>query len=116
MGLCHVVRDIGQTESGQRRFEHLSSAVEDELAVDSHPQFTVAFFELPGVQAAISRQAQIDAVVLCQVLRLLRRGSLREIRRRADDRHTDVRRSEEHTSELQSPMYLVCRLLLEKKT
>src|SRR5437762_11368661 len=29
--------------------------------------------------------------------------------RRADGR------SEEHTSELQSPMYLVCRLLLEKK-
>src|SRR5437879_7234736 len=28
-------------------------------------------------------------------------------------RHTH--RSEEHTSELQSPMYLVCRLLLEKK-
>src|SRR5437879_9311936 len=30
----------------------------------------------------------------------------------ADEEH---RRSEEHTSELQSPMYLVCRLLLEKK-
>src|SRR5437762_10682748 len=29
-------------------------------------------------------------------------------------RHRAVR-SEEHTSELQSPMYLVCRLLLEKK-
>src|SRR5436189_1753583 len=27
----------------------------------------------------------------------------------------DDLRSEEHTSELQSPMYLVCRLLLEKK-
>src|SRR5437762_8998561 len=27
----------------------------------------------------------------------------------------DAIRSEEHTSELQSPMYLVCRLLLEKK-
>src|SRR5437762_8620729 len=26
----------------------------------------------------------------------------------------DGRRSEEHTSELQSPMYLVCRLLLDK--
>src|SRR5437879_9044145 len=26
-----------------------------------------------------------------------------------------IKRSEEHTSELQSPMYLVCRLLLEKK-
>src|SRR5687767_1549065 len=33
------------------------------------------------------------------------------------DRHveSDVRRSEEHTSELQSLAYLVCRLLLEKK-
>src|SRR5438876_8977552 len=29
------------------------------------------------------------------------------------DRHRD--RSEEHTSELQSPVHLVCRLLLEKK-
>src|SRR5437763_16171391 len=27
----------------------------------------------------------------------------------------ELLRSEEHTSELQSPMYLVCRLLLEKK-
>src|ERR1017187_5487257 len=32
-------------------------------------------------------------------------------RRPANDREP---RSEEHTSELQSPMYLVCRLLLEK--
>src|SRR5437762_4030605 len=30
-------------------------------------------------------------------------------------RRSACRRSEEHTSELQSPMYLVCRLLLEKK-
>src|SRR5256885_12761137 len=34
----------------------------------------------------------------------------------APDRHAQVRcRSEEHTSELQSPCNLVCRLLLEKK-
>src|SRR5437762_4024970 len=31
------------------------------------------------------------------------------------DGRSSVARSEEHTSELQSPMYLVCRLLLEKK-
>src|SRR5207248_3573692 len=30
--------------------------------------------------------------------------------------HVDIRRSEEHTSELQSPYDLVCRLLLEKNT
>src|SRR2546426_5101487 len=29
--------------------------------------------------------------------------------------HANFRRSEEHTSELQSPCNLVCRLLLEKK-
>src|SRR5690348_17901578 len=28
---------------------------------------------------------------------------------------SSIRRSEEHTSELQSPVHLVCRLLLEKK-
>src|SRR3712207_7528340 len=37
-----------------------------------------------------------------------------------DDRdiskNRNLRRSEEHTSELQSRQYLVCRLLLEKKT
>src|SRR5437763_6322689 len=33
--------------------------------------------------------------------------------RQSRPRHTG--RSEEHTSELRSPMYLVCRLLLEKK-
>src|SRR5256885_12609673 len=37
--------------------------------------------------------------------------------RRADREHARLppRRSEEHTSELQSPCNLVCRLLLEKK-
>src|SRR3712207_7289538 len=37
-----------------------------------------------------------------------------EERLEPDDR-LDVERSEEHTSELQSRQYLVCRLLLEKK-
>src|SRR3712207_8453511 len=34
----------------------------------------------------------------------------------AADRDRLLHRSEEHTSELQSRQYLVCRLLLEKKT
>src|SRR5256885_2845393 len=37
------------------------------------------------------------------------------LRRFAGEPHNRVRRSEEHTSELQSPCNLVCRLLLEKK-
>src|SRR5437764_9929522 len=38
-----------------------------------------------------------------------------EVRRADDARQPEEDRSEEDTSELQSPMYLVCRLLLEKK-
>src|SRR3712207_7755971 len=40
---------------------------------------------------------------------------LRRARRLPGRRVSDGRRSEEHTSELQSRQYLVCRLLLEKR-
>src|SRR5437762_11686405 len=43
------------------------------------------------------------------------RGGLRGRFARSLATGGEDRRSEEHTSELQSPMYLVCRLLLEKK-
>src|SRR5437879_13906069 len=43
------------------------------------------------------------------------RDASRGFRERAANTTQRVERSEEHTSELQSPMYLVCRLLLEKK-
>src|SRR3712207_7249706 len=47
---------------------------------------------------------------------LLRRGAAGAARRgRALDSAMRITRSEEHTSELQSRQYLVCRLLLEKK-
>src|SRR5437762_8020006 len=48
---------------------------------------------------------------LAQAARRHRRGANAHAARH----HRLLRRSEEHTSELQSPMYLVCRLLLEKK-
>src|SRR5438876_10721503 len=42
-------------------------------------------------------------------------GDGRRPRGDADQFHRGDDRSEEHTSELQSPVHLVCRLLLEKK-
>src|SRR2546426_5224529 len=42
-------------------------------------------------------------------------GGRPEPRRMGDGRNMQQQRSEEHTSELQSPCNLVCRLLLEKK-
>src|SRR3712207_8208879 len=44
-----------------------------------------------------------------------RRGPVPLLERRGDRRRPRSARSEEHTSELQSRQYLVCRLLLEKK-
>src|SRR3712207_8532209 len=41
--------------------------------------------------------------------------SRRALHTRKDDYYGSEKRSEEHTSELQSRQYLVCRLLLEKK-
>src|SRR5690348_17846887 len=42
-------------------------------------------------------------------------GSAQELIFERFDRLLECLRSEEHTSELQSPVHLVCRLLLEKK-
>src|SRR5690348_17697510 len=42
-------------------------------------------------------------------------AACREHTRELDERVGVAGRSEEHTSELQSPVHLVCRLLLEKK-
>src|SRR6266498_4312626 len=46
---------------------------------------------------------------------LFRSPALRSWHSRARPSHPQCRRSEEHTSELQSRPHLVCRLLLEKK-
>src|SRR2546429_6112425 len=44
-----------------------------------------------------------------------RDDAARHVDRRLDQRRGRKQRSEEHTSELQSRLHLVCRLLLEKK-
>src|SRR3712207_7838282 len=53
--------------------------------------------------------------VALQLRHLLRRHLHRELLRHDAGDQLPQRRSEEHTSELQSRQYLVCRLLLEKK-
>src|ERR1017187_4024012 len=55
-----------------------------------------------------------EAISACSDIHLLTDGKTIYLEE-ASARIIDLLRSEEHTSELQSPMYLVCRLLLEKK-
>src|SRR3712207_8406525 len=57
-----------------------------------------------------------DALVAVPAGQLVAVGDLALLGDVHPDELVDRRRSEEHTSELQSRQYLVCRLLLEKKT
>src|SRR5437763_17214835 len=64
-------------------------------------------FSWPSILVLIHSAFKYSAIILRAGSRLPRPV------RRHQKYHSS--RSEEHTSELQSPMYLVCRLLLEKK-
>src|SRR2546425_6748963 len=55
--------------------------------------------------------AEMGAQALVETLALLEQDALKPV----PQDHARATRSEEHTSELQSLAYLVCRLLLEKK-
>src|SRR5437762_6574571 len=70
---------------------------------------------LPGALPVLKRTAVEYAVRAAMALNCTIRE--RSIFARKNYFYPDLPkgRSEEHTSELQSPMYLVCRLLLEKK-
>src|SRR2546422_5799342 len=48
-------------------------------------------------------------------LRAQFRAGLQRAKQKMDENEKKKKRSEEHTSELQSRLHLVCRLLLEKK-
>src|SRR2546425_5360284 len=65
------------------------------------------------------RSRRVDAAVALQMVHrhhLADHGEiLARVERHGDERQAHAERSEEHTSELQSLAYLVCRLLLEKK-
>src|SRR3712207_7146215 len=66
-----------------------------------------------GARRRVPPRRVLPALAAAPERRRLRDGvgaAVHEVRR------DPVRRSEEHTSELQSRQYLVCRLLLEKKT
>src|SRR3712207_7716581 len=65
-----------------------------------------------GGQQAVGGQAE-DALALGREV-VEATGEAEDAEDQQDQRHQDGR-SEEHTSELQSRQYLVCRLLLEKK-
>src|SRR5947209_8867930 len=67
--------------------------------------------------AARTVRKDVEACIACGVdeIALFTAGSDLHIKHKLAMTRDQVKRSEEHTSELQSRQYLVCRLLLEKK-
>src|SRR5258708_19826119 len=61
------------------------------------------------------RSGQLDDIGEIDLAERVRRARLLHGRAQAAEDVVHTGRSEEHTSELQSPDHLVCRLLLEKK-
>src|SRR5437764_10732528 len=74
---------------------------EDDNPVPVGKLFSVTIFTFSEIFASFRIRS------MCFIARLLSRDSFLPLST------TESSRSEEHTSELQSPMYLVCRLLLE---
>src|SRR5437870_7538731 len=84
--------------------------------------YTTLFRSDPEVMGATTQAGRVTAVTDSQAYglrpspnRRFTPGAILMATRRFHDAFSSSRRSEEHTSELQSRGHLVCRLLLEKK-
>src|SRR5437879_11543107 len=75
--------------------------------------YTLSLHDALPIYRCVRRPSALRSWTSLAMLPLLCCSWLDAIRSRVTPRF--LKRSEEHTSELQSPMYLVCRLLLEKK-
>src|SRR5258708_23575651 len=111
----------------QRKFVTNTELCEQRIdSADLHPAATAAVSQLRGIDVVLAvgrndrqRGESIDADFACtrtskplqQFLQDQSRGHNGFVALQGVAKH----RSEEHTSELQSPDHLVCRLLLEKK-
>src|SRR5437879_9355781 len=82
------------------------------LAFCVHPTSPAFYFLSLHDALPISHREQMDAISFALSLYIV---VVYQVGCTTTMYNESAKRSEEHTSELQSPMYLVCRLLLEKK-
>src|SRR5256885_7186486 len=77
--------------------------------------YTTLFRSMAYLESGEEGKLRQDLVELRDAVGLETHESTTDNRDDSDDQRAPAGRSEEHTSELQSPCNLVCRLLLEKK-
>jgi hypothetical protein len=90
-----VFRQPGQSTAGQRSGAGHAHGVEGPLAGDAHAQFVAILAEIPRHQPTMRGQAQGDAVVVCQLVRMPWHHMLAEVAGRADHAHAQ-RRADRH--------------------
>src|SRR2546427_3217626 len=98
----------------QTMFEDAVQARASDIHIEPHEKGLHIRFRIDGL---LQPQTETDAKISSAVAQRLKLMSGLDIseRRLPQDGRFNVKRSEEHTSELQSQSNLVCRLLLEKK-
>src|SRR6266446_7760539 len=101
-GLMELVTREGFTSRGARTVEEARSELRTAL-----PDVVLTDLRLPD-GSGLDLLPELDGNTTTQVVLITGHASV-------DSAVEALRRSEEHTSELQSPCNLVCRLLLEKK-
>src|SRR2546422_6751318 len=92
------------------------AGVRDWIAVDTAAQEVIGAIAVAR-SAAVMQGTRSRAVIAADSLRIDRwwESAWEDLHRWPGPERHGVARSEEHTSELQSRLHLVCRLLLEKK-
>src|SRR5437762_10576830 len=101
-------------ESGQRAIFAKGDVVTPGY-IDMHTHSDQPLIADGNAESKVRQGVTLDIIGESETVAPLEGALLEEYRLEHRRRNGIETRSEEHTSELQSPMYLVCRLLLEKK-
>lgn len=58
-----ILRQVGQSKPCERGVQAQSNVIEDKLSLDMHLDLAAVLREFPGIEAAVRRQAKINAFV-----------------------------------------------------
>src|SRR5687768_18092661 len=103
------------------RFFFSDTATTEIYTLSLHDALPISFLSRPVLSLCVPPELMPVEIHLSQIPRCITSRLVVEVLRRriaaltAGRYRTGADRSEEHTSELQSRLHLVCRLLLEKK-
>src|SRR5437763_17187212 len=111
-GSQQSVLEQSAKHGGEGGFGFHSQSMIEAKGFHAHDGASISMARLAGIRTGLITKRVSETVAL-----RARDLKLEFVRQGIQDKQTafEFQRSEEHTSELQSPMYLVCRLLLEKK-